>query len=166
VEKNMAENTRLVDNCGIEVAAVPVDTTGAAVSGDYYSLKNYNHITFIICQGAWAGGTPAVTLKQATAVAGTGEKALSFTKYWSKVAITGTTFTETTVSSDTFNLTATANTVTVIEVDAATLDVSGGFDCVRVNIASPGSNADLIAVVAILGGPRFAQAVLPDAKVD
>lgn len=162
----MAANTRLIDNYGIEVAAVPVDTTGAAVTGDYYSLKNYNHVTFIILQGAWAGGTPAVTLKQATAVAGTGEKALSFTKYWTKTGITGTTYTETTVASDTFNLPATANTITVIEVDAASLDVSGGFDCVRVGVASPGSNADLIAVVAILGGPRFAQALMPDAKVD
>jgi hypothetical protein len=162
----MAANTRLIDNYGIEVAAVPVNTTGAAVTGDYYSLKNYNHVTFIITQGAWAGGTPAVTLKQASAVAGTGEKALAFDKYWSKVALTGTTYTETAVSSNTFNLTATANTVTVIEVDAASLDVSNGFDCVRLDIASPGANADLIAVVAILGGPRFAQAIIADPKVD
>ena len=162
----MAANTRLLDNYALEVAAVPIDTTGAAVTGDYYCLKNYNHITFIIAQGAWAGGTPAVTLKQATDVAATGEKALGFTKRWSKVALTGTTWTESTVSSDTFNLTATANTITVIEVDAATLDVDGGFDCVRVGIASPGANADLIAVFAVLGGPRFIQAQMPDAKVD
>jgi hypothetical protein len=162
----MAANTRLVDNVGIEAAAVPIDTTGAAVTGDYYSLKNYNHITFIIVQGAWAGGTPAVTLKQATDVAGTSEKALSFTKYWVKTGLTGTTFTETAVSSDTFNLAATANRITVIEVDAATLDTNNGFDCVRVGIASPGSNADLICVVAILSGARYPSALMQDAKVD
>jgi hypothetical protein len=162
----MAANTRLVDNVGIEAAAVPIDTTGAAVTGDYYSLKNYNHITFIIVQGAWAGGTPAVTLKQATDVAGTSEKALSFTKYWVKTGLTGTTYTETAVSSDTFNLAATANRITVIEVDAATLDTNNGFDCVRVGIASPGANADLICVVAILSGARYPSALMQDAKID
>ena len=162
----MAANTRLVDNYGIEVAAVPVNTTGAAVTADYYSLKNFNHVTFIIVQGAWAGGTPAVTLKQATAVAGTGEKALAFDKYWTKTGLTGTTYTETAVVSSTFNLTATANTITVIEVDAASLDVSNGFDCVRLDVASPGANTDLIAVVAILGGARYAQALVSDSKVD
>lgn len=162
----MAMNTRLIDNYGIEVAAVPIDTTGAAVTGDYYSLKNYNHVTFIIMQGAWAGGTPAVTLKQATDVAGTGEKALSFSRYWVKTGLTGTTYTETAVSSDTFNLAATANRITVIEVDAATLDVANGFDCVRIGIASPGANADLICVCAILGGARYPQALMSDAKVD
>lgn len=159
-------NNRLVHNAAIEVAAVPIDTTGAAVTGDYFSLKNFNHLTLIISQGAWAGGTPAVTLKQATDVAGTSEKALSFTKRWTKVALTGTTFTETTVSSDTFNLPATANTINVLEIDASMLDVDNGFDCVRLNIASPGANADLICVVAILSQPRYPQNLVQDAKVD
>lgn len=160
--------TRLVDMMCIDVAAVPIDTTGAAVTGDYYSLKNYNHITFIITQGAWAGGTPAVTLKQASDVAGTGEKALSFTKMWTKTGLTGTKFTETAVTSDTFNLTATANTITVLEIDADDLDLANDFDCVRFAIASPGANADLISAVAILSGPRFAGAStdMPDPKAD
>jgi hypothetical protein len=42
------------------------------------------------------------------------------------------------VSSDTYNLTATANKVNIIEVDASSLDVDNGFDCVRVGIATPG----------------------------
>lgn len=157
---------RLLEKCGIEVAAVPIDTTGAAVTGDYYSLKDYNHITFIITQGAWAGGTPAVTLKQATDVAATDEKALSFTKYFVQTGLTGTGYTETAVTSDTFNLAATANRITVIEVEADTLDTNNGFDCIRIGIASPGSNADLISVVAILSEPRYAGATTRDAKVD
>lgn len=159
-------NGRLIEQLGLECAAVPIDTTGAAVTGDYYCLKYYNHITFIIQQGAWAGGTPAVTLKQATAVAGTGEKALSFLYYWSQVALTGTGYTRTAVTSDTFNLTATANTTTILEVEASDLDLANGFDCVRVGIATPGSNADLIAVFAILSQPRYEQFSPMDAKVD
>lgn len=154
----------LVENYGIEVGAVPIDTTGAAVTGDYVSLKNFERLTIIILQGAWAGGTPAITLKQATAVAGTGEKALSFTKKWSKVGLTGTTYTEAAVVSDTFNLPATANTITVVEVKASDLDVQNSFDAVRIGVASPGANADLIAVLYILSGSRYVPVL--DPKVD
>jgi hypothetical protein len=68
----------LVETRRIEAGCGPVNTTGAAVTGAYVSMKDFNHLTIIIQQGAWAGGTPAVTLKQATAIAGTGAKALSF----------------------------------------------------------------------------------------
>lgn len=152
----------------IEVSSVPIDTTGAARTGDYYSLKDFQGIVFVICQGAWAGGTPAVTLKQATAVAGTGAKALSFTEKYSKVALTGTVNVLAAVTSDTFNLTATANRIEMIEVSAADLDRAGGYDCVGIDVASPGANADLICVIAILYGNRYQgdPAVLSDPKVD
>lgn len=157
---------KFVEDFAIATAAAPVDTTGAAVVGDWVSLKGYEYVTIIITQGAWAGGTPAVTLDQATAVAGTGTKTLGLTKYWSKVGLAAADFTETAVSSDTFNLTATANTVTVMQVHASELDVDGGFDCVQVDIASPGANADLISVMYILGGARYPQETVVDPVLD
>lgn len=157
---------KLVELMGMETGVLPKDITGAAQTGDYVSLKNYQHCTIIIQQGAWAGGTPAVTLHQATDVAATAEKALSFTKRWTKVGVTGTTFVETAVTSDTFNLPAVANTINVLEIDADTLDVSGGFDCMTVKVASPGANADLLSITYILAGARYPQAVALDAKVD
>lgn len=152
----------------IEVSSVPIDTTGAARTGDYYSLKDYQGVVFVIAQGAWAGGTPAVTLKQATAVAGTGAKALSFTEKYSKVALTGGVNVLAAVASDTFNLTATANRIEMIEVSAADLDRAGGYDCVGIDVASPGANADLICVLAILCGPRYQgdPALIPNALTD
>ena len=156
----------LVELMGMEVSQVPIDTTGAAISGDWLSFKNYAHATVIISQGAWAGGTPAVTLAQATDVAGASEKALAFTKRWDKVAVTGTTFVERTVTSNTFNLPATANTINVIEIEAAELDTDGGFDTFQVEVASPGANADLISILVILSGARYPQAVMADAKVN
>ena len=159
-------NARMVETHGLEVSNVPVDTTGAAQTGDYYSLKRYNHLTIMIIQGAWAGGTPAVTLLQATDVAGTGEKALSFTTRWTMVAITGTAYTETAVTSSTFNLPATANTINILEIEASDLDLANSFDCVRVNVATPGSNADLICIVALLSQPRDERFPMPDAKVN
>lgn len=147
----------------LEMAAVPIDTTGAGVSGDRVNLQKFGHVTVIIAQGAWAGGTPAVTLKEHTAATGGTTAALGFTEYWSQVALTGTGFSRTAVSSDTFNLTATANTMTVIEVSAASL--STGSPWFSIEIATPGSNADLIAVFYVLRQARYAQAVVPDPKV-
>lgn len=157
-----------LSSCVIEVSNVPIDTTGAARTGDYYSLKDAQGIVFVIAQGAWAGGTPAVTLKQATAVAGTGAKALGMTEKYSKVALTGTVNVLAAVVSDTFNLAATANRIEMIEVSAVDLDRAGGYDCVGLDVASPGANADLICIVAILYGLRYQgdPAQRPDPKVD
>lgn len=156
----------LVELMGLEVVQVPIDTTGAAVSSDWLSLKNYAHATIVIMQGAWAGGTPAVTLAQGKDIAGLDEKALAFTKRWDKVAVTGTTFVEQAVTSNTFNLPATANTINVIDVEAAELDTDGGFDCIQAEVASPGSNADLLCILVILSGARYPQKVMSDAKVN
>ncbi len=161
-------NLRLIENAKVVVGAVPIDTTGAAVTGDYVSMKGYSHLTIIIIKGAWAGGTPAVTLKQATDVGNSlsDEKALSFTKQWSGTAVSADTLTANAVSSDTFSLSATANVYHIIEVNASDLDVDNGFDCVRVGIATPGSNADLICVVYVLTGTRYPAASPPSAIVD
>lgn len=156
----------LVENMGLEVALLPKDITGAVQNGDFISLKNYTHATVVLLQGAWAGGTPAVTLTQAQDVAGTSEKAISFTKMWTQVGITGTGYTETAVTADTFNLPAVANTMTVLELDADMLDTDNGFDCFRVVVASPGANADLLAGLYILSGARYKGAAMPDAKVN
>lgn len=164
----MPAQTKFLEKHIIEVSNVPIDTTGAGRTGDYYSLRGASGIVFVIVQGAWAGGTPAVTLKQATDVSGTGAKALGFTKKYSKVGLTGTVNVAGTVSADTFNLTATANRLEMIEVAAEDLDVSGGFDCCGLDIATPGSNADLICVLAIIYGLRYPgdPTGLYDPKVD
>lgn len=157
----------LVELMGFETAVAPKDITGAAQVGDWISLKNYTHCTIILIQGAWAGGTPAVTLQQALDVTGATPKALSFNRRWSKVGLgAGSTFAAAAVTADTFNLPAAANTITIIEVDGDDLDVTNGYDCIAVNVASPGVNADLLTVLYVLSGARYAQAAMPDAKVN
>jgi hypothetical protein len=149
---------RLVENAKVVVMAVPIDTTGAAVASDWVCMKGYSHLTVIVSQGAWAGGTPALTFEQATAVAGTSNKALSYTKRWDGTALTDDSYAVAAVTSDTSNLAATANSVVIVEIDASSLDVDNGFDCVQCKIASPGANADLICVIGILTGTRYPQA--------
>ena len=145
----------------------PKNYTGATGHSDYVGLKNYDRCAAIIQTGAWAGGTAAVTLTQATEVAGSTTKALSFSNQWTyqSTSFTVDALTKTVVSSDTFNL-STANTVHVIEVEAADLDLANNYDCFRVSVASPGANADFYGIMLYLYGARYPQATPPSAIVD
>lgn len=161
--------TKLVESVAIEALAAPADVNGAGISGDWFNLKYYRKITFVLLQGAWAGGTPAVTLEQATSNTGAGAKALEFTKRWSKTALAATSvFAESVVSNNAFNLTTTPNTMTVLEVDAEDLDNNNNYAYVRLVVASPGAFADLLAGFALLADGRYGGAPntqLPDPKV-
>lgn len=148
-------NTRLLERLKIVPAWVPVDTTGAGQDGDWINLKNYRRVLCVILQGAWAGGTPAVTFQQATDNAATGAKTLSYTERWDGTALTDDTLAKTTVSSDTSNLANAANGFTVVEFHAQDLDIDGGFTHMRMRVASPGANADLIAGFYVLGDPAY-----------
>jgi hypothetical protein len=102
---------------------------------DYVSLKNANRVTvLILVKNATTVTGSAITLKQATAVAGTGEKALAFdTVYVNTDTAAGDTLTKTAVTSNTFttNATNSKNLMYQIEVKASDLDVTNGFDCIR-----------------------------------
>jgi len=136
----------------------------------YVSLKNYNHLTIVLnVLNATTVTGSAVTLLQATAVAGTSAKALAFTKMWANTdAAAGDTLTETAVTSNTFT-TGTTNSKRlqyVIEIDVEMLDLDNGFDCVRVALAD--ATAATITATYVLSGCRHAGnvAVLPSAIVD
>ena len=130
----------------------PKDYINAAMTAFSVTLKNYNHITFQILTGAWAAGTAAVSLTQDTSVTPTGAvKALAFDYQWT--AGFQVDLVQTAVVADTFNLAA-ANQQHVIEVDAASLDVTNGFDVITLVIATPGANADLYSVGYIMSGCR------------
>ncbi len=148
----------------IVTAILPKDITGAAQTGQWISMKYYSHCTIVITQAAWAGGTPAVTLIQAQDVQGTAPKPLGFTARYQQASNTGATgYVESAVINNTFNLPATPNQNHLIEIDAATLDVDNGYDCLQLNIASPAANADLLSAVYILSGARYADTKMPNA---
>lgn len=154
----------VLDLLQVETGLVPKDITGASQTGQIISLQNYAECLVVIQQGAWAAGTPAVTLSKFTDVDGTGTATLAFEAYWQKAGLTAGTFTESAVTSNTFNLPNTANTLTVIKVTAAMLGDT--YNAFRVNVASPGSNADLLGISYILVKPRYPEEPQKDAKVD
>jgi len=161
----MSTNVRLIESLKPIWANEPKNYTGAGTTDKYVSMKLYGRLMILIQTGAWAGGTAAVTLKQATAVAGTGTKALAFTSMWVNTAGAPDTFTKTAVASNTFNL-DTANLLYVIEVVDSDLDVANAFDCVAVSVASPGSNADFYGIVYLGAQARYPQALLPTMASD
>lgn len=151
----MGNKNLLVEEMQIVEAFPPIDTTGAAQTGNHVSMKGWDHLTIIIQTGAWAAGTAAVTLQQSTVVAGTDDKALGFSFMWTNIAAAATdTMVKTAVVANTFNV-GTAASMWVIEVDAASLDTDNNFDCVELNTATPGANADLISAVYILSKGRY-----------
>lgn len=147
---------RLIERLKFISAIVPIDTTGAGADGDWVNLKFHRRIAIVILQGAWAGGTPAVTFEQATSAAGAGAKALAYTERWDGTALTDDVLARTVVAANTSNLAAAANGLMVVELHAQDLDVNNGFAWVRVRVASPGANADLIAALYVLGDPAWA----------
>lgn len=135
------------------IAALPANYTGAALTEDYVCMKTFDELSIIIVSGAWAAGNGAVTLKQATAVAGTSTKALGFSWMWTDIAAAGV-FVKTAVVANTFNI-GTANSMWIINVTASMLDVDNGFDCVALDVASPGANNDYYAAIYLPSKVRY-----------
>ncbi len=159
-----------VETLGMETGVPPVDITGTGANSFWMSMSRHDHMTILISKAAWAGGTPAVNLRQASDVAGTNAKALSFTEYWIKDAQQAASeWANVAVVSDTFDLSATADELIAIEIDGSDLDINdltNKFTAVQVQIASPGVNADLLAVYFIGTDPAGRKFPHADMKVD
>lgn len=157
---------RLLREVQVVQISPPKDHNGVAAVTERVSLKDWDHVTFVILSGAWAGGAAALTLQEASDVAGTGEQQLALANmYTNKAAPTSPALVKTAVASDTFDV-DTANAMWMVEVEAA--ELSEGFPVVRPALATPGANADLYTVFAILSKPRDKPEVarLPDGTVD
>lgn len=136
------------------VASFPQAAT--SIAGDYVSLKNYAGVTIIIMLDVTSGtDTGAVTLTQATEVAGSTTKALGFSYQWQNLDTeSADALTKTAVTSDTFNAGGvTKSCLYVIEVKAEDLDQANGYDCLRVNLATVTNGNS--AILYLLHTPRY-----------
>lgn len=162
----ISQNSLLVEQAKIVTGLAPI--TPSSSTPDYVSMKHYERLTAIVIvdNGTTVTGSD-ITLKQATAVAGTSEKALSFSYVWANTDTgAGDALTKTAVTSNTFTTDETnaKNLIYVIEVDSADLDTEGGFDCVRVGTGN-GTNM-VLSVVYILWPARYQKGTPPSAIVD
>jgi hypothetical protein len=166
----MSVNTRLLESINLVVAAAPADFN-SAVTVDWISLKNYDGCLIVVIKAAGTAGDDfSLQTVQATDVAGTGSKALTFKTWYHKIGTqTGVgTFTKVTESTATSDLDLGTPTdyaadsvqaMFVIDIRASDLDVDGGFDCISYthDDADVGSTA-LATILFIPYGARYAQA--------
>ena len=156
---NLVEYMKIVNGLS------PIDVDTAPTTEDYVSMKNYGHCTVILTLGV-TGSACTITLKQASDVAATGEKALGFSWVWVNAAVgTDDILVKTAVTSNTFDTSTADGLMYVMEIDAETLDVSGGFDCMRIDVGAS-TGATIASCVYVLSEPRYAQATPPTAVVD
>lgn len=156
----MISNYKITEGEHPVVALAPTSNP-SGVSPQWVSMKNYNRLSIIVMTANdGTGAASAITVNQATSVAGAGSKAVAFTAEDQVADVSaGDTFTNTAVSSNTFNTSATAskNGIYVIEVRASDLDQANSFAYVQVGI---GNNAhSVIAALYVLRDPRFPQSV-------
>lgn len=150
---NLSEQVKIVEGL---LGVVPSTSTP-----DYVSLKNFERCLVLVqVKNATTVTGSAITLKQATSVAGGGEKPLAFTKMYANID-TGAAdvLAETAVVSNTFttNNTNSKNLMYAIEVKAEDLDVNGGFDCIRAGTGD--ATAATVSVTYFLFGAKFSTAL-------
>jgi hypothetical protein len=156
-------NARLDEHVATIVAAAGLLLTSTLGDTLYVSLKNHRkiQIVILIADGTTVTGS-TITLKQATAVAGTSEKALAFTRMLANTDYAASkTMVETAVTSNTFTTQTTnsKDSLYIIEVDAEDLDVANGFDCIRVDCTGHAATASRGCVVLYnLFGARYSGA--------
>jgi hypothetical protein len=110
--------------------------------------------------------TVALTPNQATAVAGTGAKAINAVPIWAISTPRRTTPSREQTDAASYTTDAAVKIKMVMfQIDAAALDVNGGFDCIT--LLTGASNAgNITSAIAILTGARFQQVTPPTAVVD
>lgn len=144
-------NGRLAETVTTFVGAQGLLLATTVGDGTYVSLKGYAKcsIDIFIADGTTITACD-VTLLQATAVAGTNEKALAFAKVYKAVDLGASqALVETAVTNNTFATQGvnSKNSRYVIEVDASSLDIAGGFDCIRFDGANHAATSSRGCVV-------------------
>jgi len=123
------------------------DRNGAAIAGDWVSLKNYAKVVILLkCGGL--GADIAIACRQATTVAGAGPAK----------AIAGKTHTFTNGVDE--------NTTAEIHITGDELDVNNGFDCIQVYAADPGGALTYLTGTYALYVARYSGATMPTATID
>ena len=150
------------------ISGVPLDMAGTpGLSTPWVSMKGYSRVTFVLIKAAGSGSEdPMITLEQATAVAGTGAKALTFTRLDRKnhaSALTGIgTYTAVTQSAaGTATIEGSDQSIHVIDIRGVDLDVDNNFDCVRATVADVGATAAFGMLFAICWGARYQPLISP-----
>lgn len=131
---NLSENTH-------PVLAIAPAANGGALAGDYISMKKTGHVTIAVIVAQGHATPPAITIHQATAVDGTGNKVIA--KDLSIKLVNDSAASDLMVDQTAdvdFTPDATLkNKIVLFEVPVEALDMDNDFTCIQVRAAA--SNA-------------------------
>lgn len=173
----------LFENCHITPAFQ--DQTGAAIAGDWISLKNYRKCLILLHEMRGANATATVfRVDKATAVAGTNQSTgITMNNFWyaqdvaSTTGDVGGTAAATVGATDTWTKGTAATSFTgsttqsvgqwyAIEVDAGELpDSSYDYDCIQLQIVSS-NGAHYLSAWYVLYDPRYSEDLTASAIAD
>lgn len=138
----------------------------AGRTGIYVSLRSVKRAWLLFYADQGNAATIAVSIQQASAVAGTGTKVITNTiPIWvNQDANTAATFTRATDAVNYTTSAAVKKKWIVFELDPATLDLANGFDCVT--LITGASNAANITSGFALLEPRYMQETAVNAVID
>lgn len=139
------------------VLAPAADRYNTNPATDVINMKYYDHVTFVLSEGAGGTGTVKIQVEKCTSKAGAGNTAIA-SKY--RVATyTGAYGALTTLASTGYTTTAGANKQVLVEVDAA--DLGPSYPYVRLQLTEVVDNACTGSVVAICWKASYPQATPP-----
>ena len=140
------------------------DAFAGTVYSDVISMKDHNHITFLIYKGVSTGGTDdaAVTVEACSTNAAAAVSAIPFNY---RTIVTGDTHSELTAVANTgFVITPGSSQVYAVEVNAEAL-LASGYEYIRLKSVEDTNDPVVGCVIAILSEPRYDKAVQATAIV-
>ncbi len=137
----------------------------AGRSSAYLSLKNAVKAWVVAYIEQGNAATIALTLQQASAVAGTGSKAINAVRIWTKLDEASADFTAQTEAASYTTDAALKKKIVIFEIDPAkAFDVANDFDCLRVTTGA--SNVANITSAFLLVQSKHSGATVPSPLTD
>jgi len=139
---------------------------GAAITGDYVSLKNIEMAYVVVHVNQAAANTMLISIEQATAVAGTSTKVITVVvPIWANEdCVTSDTLVRQTSAVNFTTSAAVKHKQVIFQIDPATLDMANSFDCITVKTGA--SNASNITSAMYYLVTDYPQATPPAAITD
>jgi hypothetical protein len=141
-------------------------TDAAGRTSAYVSLKFASFATIIVSIAQGNAATVAITIEQASAVAGTGSKVITNTvPIWSNLDTAATdTLVRRTAGVALTTDAGVKNKQVCFQIDPADLDIANGFDCICIKTGA--SNAANVTSAVIVLNDRYKQATPPSSILD
>lgn len=141
-------NAECLEVMDIVPAIKPIDLQTGANNGTWVNMAvSYRCLVVLFKAAGTAGDDPIFTINQATDNAGTGSKALTFTRIRTKLGASTipTTWTiATQAAAGTYTPTSAANPALIaVDIKETDLDINNGFNHIQLVIPDTGTNAQL-----------------------